>query len=75
MDGGRGVRFDLFIQSFSQLNEKYGDNVAQNILDNTHVWSYLKTSNEASAERIRKEITDHIHHLHGVCQIRLVEEL
>jgi type IV secretion system protein VirD4 len=26
--GGRGIRFNLFLQSFSQLNEKYGNNVA-----------------------------------------------
>lgn len=51
-----GVRFNLFLQSFSQLNEKYGDNTAQNILDNCHVWTYLKTSNEATAEKISKKL-------------------
>ena len=51
-----GIRFNLFVQSFSQLNEKYGDNTAQNILDNCYVWNYLKTSNEATAEKISKKI-------------------
>ncbi len=51
-----GIRFNLFVQSFSQLNEKYGDNTAQNILDNCYVWNYLKTSNEVTAEKISKKI-------------------
>lgn len=51
-----GIRFNLFIQSFSQLNEKYGDNTAQNILDNCYVWNYLKTSNEVTAEKISKKL-------------------
>lgn len=46
----------MFVQSFSQLNEKYGDNTAQNILDNCYVWNYLKTSNETTAEKISKKI-------------------
>nr|WP_304683177.1 TraG/TraD/VirD4 family protein [uncultured Clostridium sp.] len=50
------MRFNLFVQSFSQLNEKYGDNTAQNILDNCYVWNYLKTSNETTAEKISKKI-------------------
>ena len=54
--GGRGIRFNLFIQSFSQLNDKYGDNVAQNIMDNCHVWTYLKTSNSTTAETISKKL-------------------
>lgn len=54
--GGRGIRFNMFLQSFAQLNEKYGDNTAQNILDNCYVWNYLKTSNESTAEKISKKI-------------------
>lgn len=50
--GGRGIRFNLFLQSFSQLNDKYGDKVAPNILDNCHVWTYLKTSNADTAKKI-----------------------
>ena len=54
--GGRGIRFNMFLQSFAQLNDKYDENVAQNILDNCYVWNYLKTSNETTAEKISKKI-------------------
>lgn len=54
--GGRGIRFNMFLQSFMQLNEKYGDNTASNILDNCYVWTYLKTSNDSTAEKISKKI-------------------
>lgn len=54
--GGRKIRFNLFIQSISQLNEKYGDNVSQNILDNCYVWNYLKTNNDVTAEKISKRL-------------------
>lgn len=54
--GGRGIRFNLFLQSFSQLNSKYDENTAQNILDNCHIWTYLKTSNDTTAEKISKKL-------------------
>lgn len=54
--GGRKIRFNLFLQSFSQLNSKYDENTAQNILDNCHIWNYLKTSNDTTAEKISKKI-------------------
>ena len=54
--GGRGIRFNLFLQSFSQLNSKYDENTAQNILDNCHIWNYLKTSNDTTAEKISKKL-------------------
>lgn len=41
---------------FNQLNEKYGDNTAQIILDNCYVWNYLKTSSDTTAEKISKKI-------------------
>lgn len=54
--GGRKIRFNLFLQSFSQLNSKYDENTAQNILDNCHIWTYLKTSNDVTAEKISKKL-------------------
>lgn len=54
--GGRRIRFNLFLQSFSQLNSKYDENTAQNILDNCHIWTYLKTSNDTTAEKISKKL-------------------
>ncbi|MBQ3409613.1 MAG: type IV secretory system conjugative DNA transfer family protein [Clostridia bacterium] len=44
------------MQSFSQLNSKYDENTAQNILDNCHIWCYLKTSNDTTAEKISKKL-------------------
>lgn len=54
--GGRKIRFNLFLQSFSQLNGKYDENTAQNILDNCHIWCYLKTANDTTAEKISKKL-------------------
>ena len=47
---------NLTLDCLKALNEKYGDNTAQNILDNCYVWNYLKTSNEVTAEKISKKL-------------------
>lgn len=49
----RGMRFHFFIQSFSQLNNVYGDDVSQIILDNCGL-IYLKTNTEDTADTISK---------------------
>ena len=49
----RGMRFQFFIQSFSQLDNVYGKEVAQIILDNCGL-AYLKTNTQESAELISK---------------------
>lgn len=49
----RGMRFHFFIQSFSQLDNVYGKDVAQIILDNCGL-VYLKTNTQDSAETISK---------------------
>lgn len=49
----RGMHFHFFIQSFSQLNNVYGKEVAQIILDNAGL-IYLKTNTQESAEIISK---------------------
>ena len=53
---GRNIRFSMFIQSFSQLETKYSKNAAQNIMDNTQVWIYLRTASYSTAEIISKKI-------------------
>ena len=45
----RGMRFHFFIQSFSQLDNVYGKEVSQIILDNCGL-IYLKTNNQETAE-------------------------
>ena len=49
----RGMHFHFFIQSFSQLDNVYGKDVAQIILDNSGTY-YLKTNTMSTAEVISK---------------------
>lgn len=51
----RGMRFHFFIQSFAQLNNVYGRDVAQIILDNCGL-VYLKTNTQETAEVISKRL-------------------
>ena len=51
----RGMHFHFFIQSFSQLNNVYGKEIAQIILDNCGL-IYLKTNTEETAEAISKRL-------------------
>lgn len=51
----RGMRFHFFIQSFSQLDNVYGKEVAQIILDNYGL-IYLKTNTQDTAEQISKRL-------------------
>lgn len=51
----RGMRFQFFIQSFSQLDNVYGKEVSQIILDNCGL-VYLKTNTQETAEAISKRL-------------------
>ncbi len=51
----RGMRFHFFIQSFAQLDNVYGKDVAQIILDNCGL-VYLKTNTQDTAEAISKRL-------------------
>jgi type IV secretion system protein VirD4 len=51
----RGMRFHFFIQSFSQLDNIYGKEVSQIILDNCGL-VYLKTNTQETAEAISKRL-------------------
>lgn len=53
---GRGIRFNVFLQSFSQCDEKYGKEASQTIKDNCHIWIYLKTANFDTADLISKKL-------------------
>ena len=48
---GRNIRFVICLQSFAQIEERYGKEGAQNIMDNT-AWIYLKTSNIDTATKV-----------------------
>lgn len=46
----------MFLQSFSQLESKYGKEVAENIRDNCQTWIYLKTASTETATIISKKL-------------------
>ena len=48
---GRNIRFIICLQSFAQIEERYGKEGAQNIMDNCS-WIYLKTGNIDTASKI-----------------------
>jgi len=52
--GGRGMRFNLFLQSFAQLKDKYDENTANTIKSNCQTWVYL----QADDMETLKEISD-----------------
>jgi type IV secretion system protein VirD4 len=54
--GGRKIRFNIFLQSFSQLETKYTKEGASNILDNCQTWIYLKTASTETANKIMKKL-------------------
>ncbi|MDK6371005.1 MULTISPECIES: VirD4-like conjugal transfer protein, CD1115 family [Aerococcus] len=43
---GRNILFNLFVQSFSQLSNKYGDNITNTIKDNCQNWIYIMSKNK-----------------------------
>jgi len=52
---GRNIRFVICLQSFAQLEERYGKEGAQNIMDNC-CWMYLRTSNIDSASKVSEKL-------------------
>ena len=54
--GGRGIRFNLFIQGFSQLDEVYGKEVANIVKGNCENWIYLQSDDLNTLEEISKKL-------------------
>lgn len=54
--GGRGIRFNIVIQSFAQLEEKYGDKVTEGIKDNCQCLIYLAGSNPKTVQDISQRL-------------------
>ena len=54
--GGYGVRWNLFIQDFNQLIDKYGQEVAKIIQGNCHFWIYLHSQDNSTNEEISKNM-------------------
>lgn len=51
---GRGIRFHLFLQDFSQLTEKYGPNVSKTLRSNAATWIYLSSKDPEVRSEISK---------------------
>lgn len=54
--GSRGIRFNLFLQSLTQLDEKYGREAAQTILGNCETWIYLQADDPNTLDAISKKL-------------------
>lgn len=54
--GGRGIRFNLFLQSFAQLEDKYGKEASRTIRGNCQTWIYLQAEDLETLEEISKKL-------------------
>lgn len=54
--GGRGIRFNLLVQSLAQLEEKYGREIARIIRSNCETWIYL----QAEDLETQKEVSERL---------------
>lgn len=62
--GGRGIRFNIFLQSTSQLigdreSPKYGQEMAKTIMGNCKYWIYLKSDDYDTQELISKRLGEY----------------
>ena len=49
---GRGIRFNLYLQSFEQLKEKYDEHVSNTIKSNCETWIYLQADDKDTLEEV-----------------------
>lgn len=54
--GGRGMRFNLFLQSFAQLKDKYEDNSANTIKSNCQTWIYLQADDMETLKEMSEKL-------------------
>ncbi len=54
--GGRGIRFNLFIQAFAQLEEKYNKEVSETIKGNCQTWVYLQADDNQTLNEISEKL-------------------
>ncbi len=53
---GRGIRFNLFVQSLTQIGEKYGRENASTIKGNCAIWIYLCADDNQTLDEISKRL-------------------
>lgn len=56
---GKGIRHNLFIQSYAQLDYVYGKEVAQIIKDNCDLTIYLRSPNQDTRKEISNDLGDY----------------
>ncbi|MDZ5726384.1 MULTISPECIES: VirD4-like conjugal transfer protein, CD1115 family [unclassified Acetobacterium] len=54
--GGRGIRYNLFLQSMAQLEEKYGREIARIIRSNCETWIYLKAEDLETQKEVSERL-------------------
>ncbi|MFI3226512.1 MAG: type IV secretory system conjugative DNA transfer family protein [Clostridia bacterium] len=54
--GGRGIRFNLFLQSFEQLTEKYSKELTAIVKANCQTWAYLQADDDETLESVCKKL-------------------
>ncbi|MDR1320677.1 MAG: type IV secretory system conjugative DNA transfer family protein [Gracilibacteraceae bacterium] len=54
--GGRGMRFNLFLQSLAQLKDKYDDNTATTVKSNCQTWIYLQADDMETLKEISEKL-------------------
>lgn len=54
--GGRGIRFNLYLQDFNQMDEKYGKESSATIRSNCETWIYLQTDNADTLEELSQKL-------------------
>ncbi len=54
--GSRGMRFNLFLQSFAQLEEKYGKEVSRTVRGNCQTWIYLQADDGETLKEISEKL-------------------
>jgi type IV secretion system protein VirD4 len=52
----KGIRFNLFLQSLAQLEEKYGKEVARTIRGNCETWIYLQADDSETLKEISEKL-------------------
>lgn len=54
--GGRGIRFNLFLQALSQLEESYNRELSKTIQSNCSTWLYLQADDMDTLETVSKKL-------------------
>lgn len=53
---GRAIRFNLYLQGFEQLKEKYDEHVSNTIKSNCQTWIYLQADDKETLQEISEKL-------------------